>query len=117
MSGPRGECDLAVVGAGILGLATARELARRHPQLSLQVLEREGAIATHQTGHNSGVVHQGVYYQPGSLKAELKVCEVPCGAAEGPVIGSTLGATLVTTIVRESLPAPPSSSVAVKVTT
>ena len=73
MSGPRGECDLAVVGAGILGLATARELARRHPQLSLQVLEREGAIATHQTSHNSGVVHQGVYYQPGSLKAALCV--------------------------------------------
>ena len=73
MSGPRGECDLAVVGAGILGLATARELARRHPQISLQVLEREGAIATHQTSHNSGVVHQGVYYQPGSLKAALCV--------------------------------------------
>ena len=73
MSGPRGECDLAVVGAGILGLATARELARRHPQLSLQVLEREGAIALHQTSHNSGVVHQGVYYQPGSLKAALCV--------------------------------------------
>src|SRR6476619_3771469 len=73
MSGPRGECELAVVGAGILGLATARELARRHPQLSLQVLEREGAIAMHQTSHNSGVVHQGVYYQPGSLKAALCV--------------------------------------------
>jgi L-2-hydroxyglutarate oxidase len=73
MSGPRGECDLAVIGAGILGLATARELARRYPDLSLQVLEREGAIATHQTGHNSGVIHQGVYYQPGSLKAMLCV--------------------------------------------
>jgi L-2-hydroxyglutarate oxidase len=71
MSEPRGECDLAVIGAGILGLATARELLRRHPGLSLQVLEREGAIAAHQTGHNSGVIHQGVYYQPGSLKAAL----------------------------------------------
>jgi 2-hydroxyglutarate dehydrogenase len=73
MSGPRGECDLAVVGAGILGLATARELLRRHPGMSVQVLEREGAIAAHQTGHNSGVIHQGVYYQPGSLKARLCV--------------------------------------------
>jgi (S)-2-hydroxyglutarate dehydrogenase len=73
MSGPRGECDLAVIGAGILGLATARELARRYPGMSLQVLEREGAIASHQTGHNSGVIHQGVYYQPGSLKATLCV--------------------------------------------
>jgi 2-hydroxyglutarate dehydrogenase len=73
MSGARGECDLAVMGAGILGLATARELARRYPGLSLQVLEREGVIANHQTGHNSGVIHQGVYSQPGSLKATLCV--------------------------------------------
>jgi 2-hydroxyglutarate dehydrogenase len=73
MSGPRGECDLAVIGAGILGLASARELLARYPDLDVQVLEREGAIATHQTGHNSGVIHQGVYYQPGSLKAELCV--------------------------------------------
>ena len=73
MSGPRGECDLAVVGGGILGLATARELLARFPDLDLQVLEREGSIATHQTGHNSGVIHQGVYYMPGSLKAELCV--------------------------------------------
>jgi (S)-2-hydroxyglutarate dehydrogenase len=73
MSEPRGECDLAVVGAGILGLATARELLRRHPGVTVQVLEREPAIAAHQTGHNSGVIHQGVYYQPGSLKARLCV--------------------------------------------
>ena len=73
MSSPRGECDLAVVGAGILGLATARELLARHPHLSVQVLEREGRIAAHQTGHNSGVIHQGVYYTPGSLKAQLCV--------------------------------------------
>jgi len=73
MTSPRGECDLAVVGAGILGLATARELLARHPDLSVQVLEREGRIAAHQTGHNSGVIHQGVYYMPGSLKAQLCV--------------------------------------------
>ncbi|HET6848299.1 MAG TPA: L-2-hydroxyglutarate oxidase [Gaiellales bacterium] len=73
MSEPRGECDLVVVGAGIIGLATARELLRRHPDMALQVLEREPAVAAHQTGHNSGVIHQGVYYQPGSLKARLCV--------------------------------------------
>jgi 2-hydroxyglutarate dehydrogenase len=73
MSGPLDECDLAVVGAGILGLAVARELLNRRPGTTVQVLEREGAIARHQTGHNSGVIHQGVYYEPGSLKARLCV--------------------------------------------
>ena len=73
MSSPRGECDLAVIGAGILGLAAARELLARHPGLTVQVLEREGRVAAHQTGHNSGVIHQGVYYEPGSLKARLCV--------------------------------------------
>ena len=65
--------DVIVVGAGIIGLATARELGRRHPRLSISVLEREDAVGTHQTGHNSGVVHAGIYYAPGSLKAELCV--------------------------------------------
>ena len=68
---PFAECDLAVVGAGIIGLAVARELARRHPGVRIQVLERERAVGMHQTGHNSGVIHQGVYYRPGSLKARL----------------------------------------------
>jgi L-2-hydroxyglutarate oxidase len=72
-SDPSGECDLAVVGAGILGLAVARELARRHPGRSLVVLEREQHAGVHQTGHNSGVVHAGIYYKPGSLKAQLCV--------------------------------------------
>ena len=66
-------CDVAVVGAGILGLATARELKRRHPGLDVAVLEREHAPALHQTGNNSGVVHAGIYYTPGSLKARLCV--------------------------------------------
>jgi L-2-hydroxyglutarate oxidase len=66
-------CDLAVVGGGIVGLALARELTRRRPSASLCVLEREAEIATHQTGHNSGVIHAGVYYTPGSLKARLCV--------------------------------------------
>jgi L-2-hydroxyglutarate oxidase LhgO len=62
---------IAIVGAGILGLALARELAVRHPDAELVVLEKEDAIATHQTGRNSGVVHAGIYYPPGSLKATL----------------------------------------------
>lgn len=66
-------CDLAIVGGGILGLAVARELSRRNPRASVCVLERESEVATHQTGHNSGVIHAGVYYQPGSLKARLCV--------------------------------------------
>src|SRR3954453_22474503 len=66
-------CDLAVVGAGVVGLATARELLARRPGLRVAVLEREPAVAAHQSSHNSGVVHAGIYYRPGSLKAELAV--------------------------------------------
>jgi (S)-2-hydroxyglutarate dehydrogenase len=65
--------DVAIVGAGILGLATARELLQRRPGDSVVVLEREDRVAAHQTGHNSGVVHAGIYYTPGSLKARLCV--------------------------------------------
>jgi L-2-hydroxyglutarate oxidase LhgO len=61
--------DLAIIGGGILGLATARELLSRKPGLRVTILEREPDIATHQTGRNSGVLHAGLYYQPGSLKA------------------------------------------------
>jgi (S)-2-hydroxyglutarate dehydrogenase len=67
------ETDIAVVGAGIVGLAVARELARRHPARRVVLLEREERVAAHQTGHNSGVIHAGVYYKPGSLKARLCV--------------------------------------------
>ncbi|PZR98704.1 MAG: L-2-hydroxyglutarate oxidase, partial [Candidatus Nephthysia bennettiae] len=65
--------DVAIIGAGIVGLATAMELLARHPALHLIVLEKEAAIARHQTGHNSGVIHSGIYYVPGSLKARLCV--------------------------------------------
>jgi len=68
-----GSADLAVVGAGILGLAVAREALRRYPGIEVAVLEKEASVAAHQTGHNSGVVHAGVYYAPGSLKAKLCV--------------------------------------------
>src|SRR5919204_1203031 len=67
------EYDLAVVGAGIIGLAVARELLARRPDTRLVVLEREPEVARHQTGHNSGVIHAGIYYAPGSLKARLCV--------------------------------------------
>src|SRR4051794_38647169 len=65
--------EIAVVGAGILGLATARELLARQPGLRVSVLEREPEVGFHQTGHNSGVIHGGIYYAPGSLKAKLCV--------------------------------------------
>ena len=70
------EADVAVVGAGILGLAIARELTRREPDRRVVVLEREDRVASHQTGHNSGVAHAGIYYAPGSLKARLCVAGV-----------------------------------------
>ena len=66
-----GEYDIAIVGAGIVGLATARELLLRRPGARLAVLDKEPEVARHQTGHNSGVVHAGLYYAPGSLKARL----------------------------------------------
>ena len=67
------DADVVVVGAGILGLATARELLRRRPGSDVVVLEREPEVGFHQTGHNSGVIHGGIYYAPGSLKARLCV--------------------------------------------
>jgi L-2-hydroxyglutarate oxidase len=65
--------DVTVIGAGIVGLASAMKMAERFPKLRLLVLEKESQIAKHQTGHNSGVIHGGIYYKPGSLKAETCV--------------------------------------------
>lgn len=62
---------IGIVGAGILGLAVGREITRRRPGTRVLVLDKEDRVAAHQTGHNSGVVHAGIYYQPGSLKARL----------------------------------------------
>jgi (S)-2-hydroxyglutarate dehydrogenase len=66
-----GRNRLGVIGAGILGLTVARELQQRLPGTEVVVLEKEDGLATHQTGRNSGVVHAGIYYPPGSLKARL----------------------------------------------
>lgn len=63
--------DVVVVGAGIIGLAAAYQLLELRPGLRVVVLEKEPAVAVHQTGHNSGVIHAGIYYAPGSLKARL----------------------------------------------
>ena len=65
--------EIVIVGAGIVGLATARELRLRHPGLRLAVVDKEHSPGRHQSGHNSGVLHAGVYYKPGSLKAQLCV--------------------------------------------
>jgi 2-hydroxyglutarate dehydrogenase len=67
------QSDLAVVGGGIIGLALAHELLNRQPGLRVTLFEREQEVACHQTGNNSGVLHAGIYYKPGSLKAELCV--------------------------------------------
>ena len=63
--------EFCVVGAGIVGLATAMALLERRPGSSLVLLDKERRLAEHQTGHNSGVIHAGIYYAPGSLKADL----------------------------------------------
>jgi 2-hydroxyglutarate dehydrogenase len=70
---PPADRDIVVVGAGIVGLAVARELHRRDPRLSICVLEQEDDVGRHQTARNSGVIHAGIYYAPGSLKARLCV--------------------------------------------
>ncbi len=70
---PPRECDIVIVGGGILGLAVARQVLRARPIARLCVLEAEDRLAAHQTSHSSGVVHAGIYYEPGSLKAKLCV--------------------------------------------
>jgi L-2-hydroxyglutarate oxidase LhgO len=65
--------DIIIIGGGIVGLSTAMQFTRRFPDLHLAVLEKEDHVARHQSGHNSGVIHSGIYYPPGSLKARLCV--------------------------------------------
>jgi len=83
--------DVAIVGAGLIGLATARELLSRHPALRVTVLDKEASVAAHQSSHNSGVIHQGVYYAPDSLKARLcadgaRRLETFCAEHDVPVV-------------------------------
>lgn len=59
------EYDMVIVGGGIVGTATARELKERYPNLKVAVLEKENELAKHQSGRNSGVIHAGIYYKPG----------------------------------------------------
>ncbi|GET42601.1 L-2-hydroxyglutarate oxidase [Microseira wollei] len=63
--------DFAIIGGGIVGLATGMALVEKYPNARLVVLEKESSLAYHQTGHNSGVIHSGIYYKPGSMKARL----------------------------------------------
>ena len=72
----RQKYDVAIVGGGIIGLSTAMHLTQRFPDLRVAVLEKEAELATHQTGHNSGVIHSGIYYRPGSHKANFCVAGV-----------------------------------------
>ncbi len=72
----RQQYDVAIAGGGIIGLSTAMHLTQRFPGLRVTVLEKESELATHQTGHNSGVIHSGIYYRPGSHKANFCVAGV-----------------------------------------
>ncbi|MEL7208750.1 MAG: FAD-dependent oxidoreductase, partial [Actinomycetota bacterium] len=72
--------NVIIVGGGIVGLATAHQLHRRRPDIALTVLDKEPTLAVHQTGHNSGVLHSGIYYKPGSNKA------VTCKAGRAAMI-------------------------------
>jgi L-2-hydroxyglutarate oxidase len=104
MANPYG---VVVVGAGILGLATTLALKRRKPDASILVLDKEPQVAVHQTGHNSGVIHSGIYYKPGSLKAQLCVA----GArrmieycAQHQIVVEKIGKVIVATDARELAP-------------
>jgi len=73
--------DYCVVSGGIVGLATAMAILDRQPGASLRLVDKERSLGTHQTGHNSGVIHSGIYYAPGSLKARL--CREGAQATKG----------------------------------
>jgi (S)-2-hydroxyglutarate dehydrogenase len=70
--------DFAIIGGGVVGLSTAMTLGQRYPDAKILVIEKEDEWGHHQTGHNSGVIHSGIYYKPGSLKA--KFCRDGCAS-------------------------------------
>jgi len=107
VTNPDSHFDVAIVGAGIVGLATARQILRRHPELRIAVLEKEADIASHQSGHNSGVLHAGIYYKPGSLKAQLCIegkREMEAFAAERGIPFRRCGKIIVAIEERELAP-------------
>jgi L-2-hydroxyglutarate oxidase len=96
--------DFAIIGGGIIGLATALNLQARHPNAKIMLLEKEATPARHQTGHNSGVIHAGVYYAPGSLKAQFCAKGVPATkafCAEHQIPTQTCGKLIVATDASE----------------
>lgn len=103
----RSSFDVAIVGGGIVGLATARALLAQRPGARIVILEKESEVARHQTGHNSGVIHMGIYYRPGSLKARLSIegaSVMKQFCAERGIPVSTCGKVIVATAEAE-LPA------------
>jgi L-2-hydroxyglutarate oxidase LhgO len=98
--------DIAIVGGGIVGLATAREILQRAPGLKLILIEKEAALAQHQTGHNSGVLHTGIYYAPGSLKAKTCVAgrQAMVEYCEAKGIPYTLSGKLIVALDESELP-------------
>ena len=65
--------DVTIIGGGIIGFGTALGIQRKNPKLKICVIEKDEVVSNHQTGHNSGVIHSGIYYKPGSLKADFCV--------------------------------------------
>ncbi|HEX5130962.1 MAG TPA: L-2-hydroxyglutarate oxidase [Candidatus Krumholzibacteria bacterium] len=101
------DTHIVIVGAGIVGLATAWQLQRRRPGVRVTILEKEAEVASHQSGHNSGVLHAGLYYRPGSLKAQLCVDgkrEMEAFARSHGVPFRTCG-KLVVAVAQRELPA------------
>src|SRR5579871_6768706 len=101
------QTDVVVIGGGIVGLATAYELVRRHPDRRVVVLEKEAELAFHQTGRNSGVLHSGIYYKPGSLRAincreGKRAMEAFC-AAEG--VAYDICGKVIVAVNEEEIPA------------
>src|ERR1700690_1503609 len=97
-------CEAVIVGGGIVGLATAHRLLEARPQTRLLLLEKESKLARHQSGNNSGVLHSGLYYKPGSEKAKLSVSglrEMVAFSREHGIAHSLCGKIVVATVADE----------------